>query len=109
METGSAAILSRLEALVVQDDAMANSAFVSSGSVFNRICAKACACLSVAKNAARSSGFGLRGILPRKRLSPSRRGRNRRFVGSGAWVLSGNAQTIAAFPGEFSLHQAASR
>ena len=48
---------------------MANRAFGSSESVFNCDCAKPCASLSAAKNAARSSGSGWGGILPRKRLS----------------------------------------
>jgi hypothetical protein len=48
---------------------IANRAFGSSGFVFNRDCAKSCACLSAPKNAARRSVSDLRGILPRKRLS----------------------------------------
>src|SRR5690242_6052268 len=47
---------------------MANKALVSSSFVLNRSCASSCACLSAAKNPARSFGSGLRGILPRKRL-----------------------------------------
>src|SRR5271165_1647779 len=45
---------------------MANRALVSSGFVFNRSSANSCACLSAAKNAARSSGSGLRGYLTQK-------------------------------------------